>query len=46
VYVGSAWNVATVLAAVSALTTAVGLAVAILGKGTIWGIDADYASFF
>ena len=45
-YVGSPWNVATVLSLVFAITTVLGVAVAVGGKGTLWGLDPDYASFF
>ena len=45
-YVGSSWNVATLLSLVFAVTTALGVAVAVGGKGTVWGLDPDYASFF
>lgn len=44
-YVGSRWNVATVLTLVFFFATAVGLGFAVLGKGTLWGLDPDYASF-
>lgn len=41
VYVGSRWNVATVLALVSAVTTLGGLAFAMATKGVLWA-TVDY----
>jgi len=41
VYIGSNWNVATILAVVSALTTVGGLAFAFATKGVLWA-TVDY----